>query len=92
MGDNTMAMRFPAGQAMFLAALRREGVRRDQVEFQLMYYSASWALQVTCPSISYRRIQQLAPDDLRADTSFKELCESIAEELSERLRRTRPVR
>ena len=89
MGDNTMAMRFPTGQTMLNAALRREGVPRDQVDIQLQYYSASWALQVTCPSASYRRIQQLAPEDLKADTAFKELCESIAEELSEKLRRTR---
>lgn len=87
MGDNTMAMRFPAGQTMLDSALRREGIRRDQVDIQLMYYSASWALQVKCPSVGYRRVQQLAPDDLRADTSFKELCESIAQELSVKLRR-----
>jgi hypothetical protein len=37
MGDNTMAMRFPTGQTMLNAALRREGVPRDQVDIQLQY-------------------------------------------------------
>lgn len=86
MGDDTMAKRFPDGLTMLYAALRREGIRREQVDVQLHYYSWSWSLQVICPEYAYRRIQQLPPEDLRADTAFSELCESIAEELGERRR------
>ncbi|MHB8718266.1 MAG: hypothetical protein ACYDAC_05145 [Candidatus Dormibacteria bacterium] len=80
-------VRFPAGDAVMREVLRREGVRPDLVELRLAYTGVSWSLHVRCPSVSYQRVSQLAPEDLRADTAWMELCESIAAELAERTRR-----
>ena len=70
---------------MLRAALRREGVRPEAVEARLLYTGVSWSLQVTCTATGYRRVAQLAPEHLRADTAWGELCESIAEELAVQL-------
>jgi hypothetical protein len=86
MNDETMAKRFPEGLRMLRARLERERIRFDMVNVKLHYYSWSWSLEVTCPSISYKFMQQLPPEDLKADTSFAEICERIAEELGDRLR------
>lgn len=82
-------VRFPAGDAVMREVLRREGIRPDLVDLRLGYTGVSWSLHVRCPSAAYQRVSQLAPEDLRADTAWTELCESIATELAERLRSSR---
>lgn len=81
-----LAVKFPGGDAVLRSALRREGVRDDTVDARLLYTGVSWSLHVTCGSAAYTRVAQLAPEHLRADTAWGELCESIAEELAGRLR------
>lgn len=80
-----LGARFPAGEAVMRAALRRERVPADLVDLRLAYTGVSWSLHVTCGSAGYRREAQLAPEDLRADTAWAELCESIAEDLASRI-------
>lgn len=86
MPDTYINTRFPDGLRMLQATLRREGVPVKKVEIQLLYHSWSWALKVMCPAVSYVTVRQLPPEDLRADTAFSELCDSIAEELSDLFR------
>ena len=79
--------RFPAGERTLKEALRRERVPVDGVELGLGYTGVSWSLHVNAPGLGYSRVRQLAPEDLRADTSWLELCDQIAEELSDLARR-----
>lgn len=79
--------RFPAGERTLKEALRRERVPLDGVELGLGYTGVSWSLHVNVPRLGYRRVAQLAPEDLRADTAWLELCDQVAEELSELSRR-----
>jgi hypothetical protein len=79
--------RFPAGERALKDALRRERVPLDGVELGLGYTGVSWSLHVEAPRLGYRRVAQLAPEDLRADTAWLELCDSIAEELGDLARR-----
>lgn len=79
--------RFPTGEQALKAALKRERVPIDDVQLGLGYTGVSWSLHVTAPRLGYRRVTQLAPEDLRADTSWVELCDSIAEELGMLARR-----
>ena len=74
--------RFPTGEQALKAALRRERVPVDEVQLGLGYTGVSWSLHVSAPRLGYRRVAQLAPEDLRADTAWIELCDSIAEELA----------
>lgn len=89
MSTDPLGARFPAGEAVMRAALRRERIPREIVDLRLAYTGVSWSLHVTCGSAGYRRVAQLAPEDLRADTAWSELCESIAEELAARIARAR---
>lgn len=84
-----LGARFPTGEATLRAALKRERVPLDAVELGLAYTGVSWTLHVTASRFKYRRIVQLAPEDLRADTAWIELCDSIAEELGELARQAR---
>ena len=79
--------RFPTGEKTLREALRRERVPVDGVELSLEYTGVSWSLHVNAPRLGYRRVAQLAPEDLRADTAWMELCDSIAEELGDLARR-----
>lgn len=85
-----LGARFPTGEATLKAALKRERVPVEDVELGLAYTGVSWTLHVNAPAFGYRRIAQLAPEDLRADTAWMELCESIAEELATLARKTPP--
>src|SRR5487761_1700406 len=85
-----LSSRFPAGVAVMRSALRREHIRPELVDLRLGYTGVSWSLHVTCPSANYRRIDQLPPEDLRADTAWGELCESIAEDLARTIERALP--
>lgn len=80
-----LGVRFPAGDKTMRAALRREGVRPELVDLRLAYTGVSWSLHVSCPAVGYRRVEQLAPEDLRADTAWCELCDAIAEDLARRI-------
>lgn len=80
-----LTARFPSGDAVFRAALRREQVRPELVDLGLVYTGVSWTLHVTCATAGYRRVEQLPPEDLRVDTAWTELCDSVAEELAHRL-------
>lgn len=82
--------RFPAGDAALRAALRRERVKPELVDARLLYTGVSWSLHVSCPTANYRRVAQLPPEDLRVDTAWGELCESIAEDLARRLEAPQP--
>lgn len=82
-----LGSRFPTGEATLKAALKRERVPVDGVQLGLAYTGVSWTLHVDAPALGYRRVAQLAPEDLRADTSWLELCDSIAEELSDLARK-----
>lgn len=86
-----LGARFPTGEATLRAALKRERVPVEDVELGLAYTGVSWSLHVTAKRLGYRRVAQLAPEDLRADTSWLELCDSIAEELADLARRTPPA-
>lgn len=79
--------RFPAGERTLKEALRRERVPLDGVAMGLGYTGVSWSLHVNVPSLRYSVVRQLAPEDLRADTSWLEICDQIAEELSDLMRR-----
>ena len=70
------------------AALRREQIPAETVDLRLAYTGVSWSLHVSCASAGYRRVAQLPPEALRADTAWDELCESVAEDLAERIRRS----
>lgn len=89
MTTDPLGARFPAGEAVLRSALRRERVPPELVDLRLAYTGVSWSLHVTCASAAYRRVAQLAPEDLRADTAWSELCDSIAEELAEKMARAR---
>lgn len=80
-----LGARFPKGEAVLREALRREGVRPERVDLRLAYTGVSWTLHVTCPEVNYRRVAQLAPEDLRADTAWGELCDSIGEDVARAL-------
>ena len=80
--------RFPTGEQTLKEALRRERVPIDDVQLGLGYTGVSWSLHVTAPRLGYRRVAQLAPDELRADTAWHELIDSIAEELGMLARRS----
>ena len=86
-GMDPLANRFPSGEKVLRAALRREGIRPELVDARLLYTGVSWSVHVTCRDARYNRVAQLAPEHLRADTAWSELCESIAEELGQRLAR-----
>lgn len=81
-----LGARFPTGETTLRAALKRERVPVDAVQLGLGYTGVSWSLHVTAPRFGYRRVVQLAPEDLRADTAWLEICDSIAEELGARAR------
>ena len=83
-----LGARFPTGEATLKAALKRERVPVEAVELGLAYTGVSWTLHVNAPIYGYRRIAQLAPEDLRADTSWIELCDAIADELATLARQT----
>lgn len=89
MSTDPLGSRFPTGEAVLRSALRRERVPPELVDLRLAYTGVSWSLHVTCAAAGYRRVAQLAPEDLRADTAWSELCDSIAEELAERMARGR---
>ncbi len=89
MSTDPLGARFPAGEAVLRAALRRERIAPESVDLRLAYTGVSWSLHVSCPSAGYRREKQLPPEDLRADTAWGELCESIAEDLAARIARIR---
>ncbi len=89
MSTDPLGARFPAGEAVLRAALRRERIPPEIVDLRLAYTGVSWSLHVSCSSAGYRRVAQLAPEDLRADTAWTELCESIAEDLADRIARAR---
>lgn len=84
-----LGARFPTGEATLRAALKRERVPLEAVDLGLEYTGVSWTLHVNASRFRYRRVAQLAPEDLRADTAWIELCDSIAEELGELARRAR---
>lgn len=86
-----LASRFPTGDAALRAALRRERIRPELVDLRLAYTGVSWTLHVTCSTAGYRRIEQLAPEELRADTAWGELCESIAMDLARKIAESRPL-
>lgn len=79
--------RFPAGERTLKDALRRERVPLDAVQLGLGYTGVSWSLHVDAPTFAYHRVVQLAPDYLRPGTYWLEICDSIAEELSDLVRR-----
>jgi hypothetical protein len=85
MSTDRLGARFPAGETVLRAALVRERIPPEIVDLRLGYTGVSWSLHVICSSAGYRREAQLAPEDLRADTAWGELCESIAEDLAERI-------
>jgi len=85
MNTDRLGARFPAGEAVMLAALRREGIPPGIVDLRLAYTGVSWSLHVICANAGYRRVAQLPPEDLRADTSWGELCDSVAEDLAARM-------
>ncbi|MDQ6846045.1 MAG: hypothetical protein M3019_00440 [Candidatus Dormibacteraeota bacterium] len=87
MSIDPLGARFPAGEAVMRAALRREQVSPELVDLRLAYTGVSWSLHVTCASAGYRRVAQLPPEALRADTAWSELCESVAEDLAGRIGR-----
>ncbi|MFN2569666.1 MAG: hypothetical protein ABR564_08730 [Candidatus Dormibacteria bacterium] len=83
--------RFPTGEAVFRRALRREGLRPEDVDARLLYTGVSWSLHVSSTTLGFRRAVQLAPEHLRADTAWGETCESIAEELGRLSRGSRSL-
>lgn len=79
-----LVSRFPAGDAVLRAALRRHGVTPSGVDARLQYTGVSWSLHVVCEAVAYRRVEPLPPETLRADTAWGELCESIASDVARR--------
>jgi len=84
-----LGARFPAGETVFRRALRREGLRPEDVDARLLYTGVSQSLHVSSARYGFRRVVQLPPEDLRADTAWGEMCDSVAEDLSRLARGSR---
>lgn len=77
-----LGARHPALEAALHRALRRSRIPPDDVDARLLYTGVSQSLQVSCPSLGFRRVIQLPPEDLRPDTAWGEMCEALADDLA----------